>query len=809
MGQIGRSLNGSAGGPPIRGGGRLHTIFAALGRRGMRKPIALALAALLAGQAAATPQTDYDAAIAATKSVMMEDPGKALALARGAESRAAPLPAGRNAALGRARAQWLQGEALSRLDQGDRALPILETALATVVKVAPADRLHGDLLLSRGWVEETRSAIAPALADFQHAVALYRGAGERRGEAKALQNIAGIYQDAGDQQRSLRYYAQATEVYHGDPAFEIAAYNNVGETLRQLGRYRAAEAQYTTALAAARAAQSPLLQADILTNMATTRLLAGDTKEAEKLARRALSLTRAREAADEKPFALGVLAQVAMKRGDVEMAERLIGRTFADVDLANSALPYRDFHKAAADIYSRAGRPELALAHLRAWKRLDDNVRALAASTNAALMAAKFDFSNQNLRIAQLQANRARLHEMVLRIVATGVTLIAGLMLLGMLSLRRSRNETREANRQLTRALQAKSDFLAMTSHEIRTPLNGILGMTQVMLADRSIEGPLRTKIQTVYGAGEAMRALVDDILDLSKMETGKLAMNRATLRLRDLLGDAASLWRARAEEKGLAFALDLGGCPVLVEEDEDRLRQIVFNLLSNAVKFTETGGVTLRAGAESGRLEIAVVDTGIGIAPAQHDMIFEKFQQADASTSRRYGGTGLGLAICRSVAEAMDGTVTLESQTGEGATFTLSLPLRVVAGAEGEATATPTGAAPALLLEPNPLTQRIVAQALSGGVGEVEAVSDADALLSALQAAPRTHLLIQANVAGEKLAAIVAAAGSARIVLLAGPEDELDRAAIAAANVSVLWKPASCDALLAAARGDGATLAA
>jgi len=787
---------------------RLQTIFAALARGGMRKPVALAVAALLAAQAAATPQTDYDAAIAATKSVMMEDPGKALALARGAERRAASLPAGHNVALGKERAQWLQGEALSRLDQGDRALPILETALATVVKVAPADRLHADLLLSRGWIEETHGAIAPALADFQRAFLLYRGAGEQRGEAKALQNIAGIYQDAGDEQRSLRYYAQATDVYHGDPAFAIAAYNNVGETLRQLGRYRAAEGQYAMALAAAHAAQSPLLQANILTNMATTRLLEGDASGAEKLARRALSLTRAREAADEKPFALGVLAQVAMKRGDVDLAERLIGRTFAGVDLANSPLPYRDFHKAAVDIYSHADRPELALAHLRAWKRLDDNVRALAASTNAALMAAKFDFSNQNLRIAQLQANRARLHEVVLRIVATAVTLIAGLMLLGMLSLRRSRNETRDANRQLTRALQAKSDFLAMTSHEIRTPLNGILGMTQVMLADHSIEGPLRSKIQTVYGAGETMRALVDDILDLSKMETGKLAMNRGTLRLRDLLSDAASLWRAKAEEKGLTFRLDLDRCPALVEEDEDRLRQIVFNLLSNAVKFTETGGVMLRAGAEDGRLEIAVVDTGIGIAPAQHEMIFEKFQQADASTSRRFGGTGLGLAICRNLAEAMDGTMAVESQAGEGATFTLSLPLRLVAGAECETGVAPAGAAPILLLEPNPLTQRIVALALSDGLGEVEAVGSADALLDALEAAPRTHLVIQANVAGERLAAIVAAARDARIVLIAAVEDALDSAA-QAPNIAVLRKPASCDALLAAARGDGATLAA
>ena len=774
----------------------------------MRKRAATILAALLCS-APAVAQTAYDDAIAATKSVMMEDPGKALVLARRAEAEAAALPAGRETELGVARAQWLQGEALSRLDQGDHALPILEKALATVVKVAPADRLHGDLLLSRGWVEETKSAIAPALADFQHAFTLYRNAGEQRGEAKALQNIAGIYQDAGDNERSLRYYAQATEVYHGDPAFTIAAYNNVGETLRLLGRYRAAEGQYAKALATARQTESPLLRANILTNMATTRLLAGDAKGAETLAERALALTRNREAADERPFALGVLAEVAMKRGEVDRAQALIGRTFAGVDLAASPLPFRDFHKAAADIYAAGGKPDLALAHLRAWKRLDDNVRALAASTNAALMAARFDFSNQNLRIVQLQANRARLHEMVLRIVVGAITLISALMLAGILSLRRSRNQTRAANRQLTKALQAKSDFLAMTSHEIRTPLNGILGMTQVMLADRNVDGPLRTKIQTVHGAGETMRALVDDILDLSKMETGKLAMNRAPVRLRDLLRESSALWRAKAESKGLQFTLDLERCPALVEEDEDRLRQIIFNLLSNAVKFTETGGVTLRAEAGGERLTIAVADTGIGIAPAQHELIFEKFQQADQSTSRRYGGTGLGLAICRNLADAMDGTIAVESDPGAGATFTLSLPLRALAAAESEEVMIEVEAAPVLLLEPNPLTQRIIGKALRDGIGEVEAVGDPDAALAALAAGPRTHLVMQAAAAGDRLIEIVAAAGGARTVLLFAAEDPVDEAALAAAGVVLLRKPVAGDVLLAVVRGDAETEAA
>jgi signal transduction histidine kinase len=403
------------------------------------------------------------------------------------------------------------------------------------------------------------------------------------------------------------------------------------------------------------------------------------------------------------------------------------------------------------------------------------------------------------LRIVQLKANRARLHEQLLTIASTGITFIAGLMLLGIISLRRSRNETRLANRQLTKALQAKSDFLAMTSHEIRTPLNGILGMTQVILADRQITEPLRTKIETVQGAGETMRALVDDILDLSKMETGKLAINRTRVSLRSLLQDAASLWRGRAEEKGLSLTLELDACPAAIEEDEDRLRQILFNLLSNAVKFTEAGRITVTAHEHEGRLSIAVADTGIGIAPEQHELIFEKFQQADQSTSRRFGGTGLGLAICRSVAEAMDGSVTVESRPGQGSTFRLSLPLRMLeAPAE---IVVEEAVAPLLLLEPNPLFQRIMANVLHDGVGAVEIAGDATALCEAITRGGRAYAVVNAQAAGDALitiASLAAAEGVTTLILLA-PEDSVDEATLRASGAMLLRKPVSGEEMVAA----------
>ncbi|RZL98845.1 MAG: hypothetical protein EOP68_24890, partial [Sphingomonas sp.] len=309
--------------------------------------------------------------------------------------------------------------------------------------------------------------------------------------------------------------------------------------------------------------------------------------------------------------------------------------------------------------------------------------------------------------------SQARFERTIFVVAASAVTVIIGLLTWLLFTIRRSRDKVRAANDDLAttnaalgKALAAKTEFLATTSHEIRTPLNGILGMTQVMLADPALDGGVRERLGVVHTAGTTMRALVDDILDVAKMETGNLTIEHVPFDLCATLTAATQLWEVQARGKGLAFRADLDGCPALVIGDPARLRQVVFNLLGNAVKFTADGGVTLftRVDRDAGRVEIVVVDTGVGIAAAQQESIFEAFRQADTSTTRRFGGTGLGLSISRNLAEAMGGGIRVDSVEGEGATFTLTLPL--VEAVAAPVVRAPDAASSVLVVERSPIAR-------------------------------------------------------------------------------------------------------
>ncbi len=240
-----------------------------------------------------------------------------------------------------------------------------------------------------------------------------------------------------------------------------------------------------------------------------------------------------------------------------------------------------------------------------------------------------------------------------------------------------------EAIRRANEASRAKSQFLAKMSHELRTPLNGVIGMSDLLM-DSDLSREHRSLARTIQSSARTLLGIIENVLDFSKIEAGRITLECVELDLHRLLADIIKMFRAQAQRKGLALHLRIDPqVPFLLRGDPLHLRQIVTNLVSNAVKFTEVGWVELRvrlarsATAESpARLRLEVEDTGIGIAPADQEHIFESFRQADSSTTRRFGGTGLGTAIARELTVLMGGEIGLTSEPGKGALFWVELPI-------------------------------------------------------------------------------------------------------------------------------------
>lgn len=249
-----------------------------------------------------------------------------------------------------------------------------------------------------------------------------------------------------------------------------------------------------------------------------------------------------------------------------------------------------------------------------------------------------------------------------------------------------ARRELEEKANQLALSSKYKSEFLANMSHELRTPLNSLLILAHLLSSNS--DGNLTSKqveySQTIYSAGNDLLTLINDILDLAKIESGTLAIDIQPMTFADLQLFLERTFRQVAQDRDLRFTIDLApSLPTYLSTDAKRLQQILKNLLANAFKFTEQGGVTLsiaRSQRSDGREEIAfaVVDTGMGIAPEKQAVIFEAFQQADGTISRKHGGTGLGLSISRELAQLLGGHIELQSQPGQGSTFTLYLPVLI-----------------------------------------------------------------------------------------------------------------------------------
>jgi diguanylate cyclase (GGDEF)-like protein len=590
-------------------------------------------------------QSEFAAAIADTKSSMMANPQRALSKAKYAETLARSMTR-KTSSIDIITSQWLQGEALTRLNRPEEALPINTAALSLIAIKQPKSKLHADLVKSSAVISAKSGHVQEALPKLHRAFAMYQKLGDTRSQAIILQNLGGIYNDGRDYARALHYFEQAKAVHKDDLSLNVALYNNRGNAFRLMGKITEAGIEYRAAMNVAKKMDSPFLQMQILTNIALIERLEGKTQQAKQSVATGIKNSIG-DAAEWRLYFTGIGAQIALDKGDLVTAKKYADQTFAGVDLKSSATAMRDLHETAYKIYQRLGQNELALTHLEAFKRLDDDGRELAASTNNALIGAQFDIAAQRTRIAKLESQKVQ-RELIL---ARSETRIRGLtqyavigsvaalsiiiaMLFAVAASRRRRREVSAANVQLTHA----------ANHDLLT------GLANRFQFRRLLEEGLHEAAQD----NERCALLLID-LDRFKWVNDTMGHNAGDEllcliagSLRVIAGDHAHAVRLGGDE----FAIVVPGAP-----DDDALYVLADDIIARVSIPHDIEGTNVTVGAT----------IGIAVGPADGDCVKDLTRNADlALYNGKAAGRNRAVRFERSMEDIVDERRALEKDLRE-----------------------------------------------------------------------------------------------------------------------------------------------
>jgi signal transduction histidine kinase len=498
----------------------------------------------------------------------------------------------------------------------------------------------------------------------------------------------------------------------------LTSANNLGFALQQLGRYDESVANYRNALTIAESLKSPFLEGTILTNLAQVYAKQRHFADAEHAADRAWKLWKSSGHSEAAPFVWGMKAEIDYRRGVLRAAATDLDNAFRGVNLKTTIAPFRDMHEIAYKVYRAEANAPLALAHLEAFKRLDDEGRSLIASANLALLGAQFDFATQQLEIEHLKSaqlerdislrkSRAAAQTMLfLTLFAAALVLIAWIAWRHVL-VHRHRDAISRKNMELLRTLaerdheivrrtetesqlrlametaqqanRAKSHFLANMSHELRTPLNAIIGFSELLMMRGPAPEKLREYAGNIREGGRHLLSNLNDVLDMARIEAGKVALDEEVVALDELVQSALSGFLSDATA---AKSIRVGAVPAIdLRCDGTRLRQVLTNLLSNALKFAgDAAKIEIRAENAPDGIDLIVQDNGPGIPKDKLNLILEPFGQAEDAYTRAHGGVGLGLPIVKSLVELHGGRFALEAAAGGGTIARVHLPRERIA---------------------------------------------------------------------------------------------------------------------------------